>query len=180
MNADRKRAYSVWSGIKDRCYNKNVRAYEFYGKIGVTLCDEWLNFENFYKWYMDNYYEIENGYMCVDKDILDRNNKVYCPEKCLIVPIALNNLFVDRKNNRGKCKIGLQARSKSGFQVKVRNPLKNHVNEYYGTFKTEEAAIKVYCKVKEEIIKGMAEEYKDKVPEKVYNALINYRVNPEG
>jgi len=42
--------YSTWCGIKRRCYNKNEKAYRFYGAKGIKVCDSWLNnFENFLK-----------------------------------------------------------------------------------------------------------------------------------
>lgn len=35
--------YSVWSGIKSRCCDKNNAKYHLYGGRGITVCDEWLN-----------------------------------------------------------------------------------------------------------------------------------------
>lgn len=44
----RTRFYKVWSGMKDRCYNPNVKAFAWYGAKGITVCDEWLNsYESF-------------------------------------------------------------------------------------------------------------------------------------
>jgi hypothetical protein len=40
--------YDLWRGMKDRCYNPNHSAYEYYGGRGVTVCDRWRHsFENF-------------------------------------------------------------------------------------------------------------------------------------
>ncbi len=33
----------------DRCTNKNVRNYKDYGGRGISICNRWLSFENFYK-----------------------------------------------------------------------------------------------------------------------------------
>lgn len=56
-NADAKRIYSIWRGMKSRCYVKSGRTYERYGAKGITIFDEWKdNFLAFYKW------SIENGY----------------------------------------------------------------------------------------------------------------------
>lgn len=42
------KAYRVWTGIKSRCYNKNVDEYKHYGARGIKLHDEWVdNPENF-------------------------------------------------------------------------------------------------------------------------------------
>lgn len=40
--------YTIWQGIKARCYNPAEPAYRNYGGRGITMCDRWRNsFENF-------------------------------------------------------------------------------------------------------------------------------------
>lgn len=39
--------YRLWSGLKSRCLNPNATGYDRYGGRGITICDRWLNFENF-------------------------------------------------------------------------------------------------------------------------------------
>ena len=41
-------AYSSWSAMKQRCLNPNHDAYPHYGGRGVTVCERWLAFANFY------------------------------------------------------------------------------------------------------------------------------------
>jgi hypothetical protein len=43
------RFYSIWKGIKRRTTNPKAPEYENYGGAGVTICDRWLDFSNFYK-----------------------------------------------------------------------------------------------------------------------------------
>src|SRR3972149_6063542 len=43
------RFYVLWTSIKQRCTNPKSRSYEIYGGRGITLCDEWMKFENFYR-----------------------------------------------------------------------------------------------------------------------------------
>lgn len=43
------RAYHSWQQLKNRCLNKNDRQYPDYGGRGISVCEEWLVFENFYK-----------------------------------------------------------------------------------------------------------------------------------
>ena len=40
--------FRIWSGILRRCTNKNVKAYPRYGGRGISVCERWLKFENFY------------------------------------------------------------------------------------------------------------------------------------
>lgn len=74
--------YSVWEGIKKRCYNQNNKSYPNYGGKGVIVCEDWLkNFKAFYDW------AIVNGYkkgLEIDKDKLapSKTGNLYCPEYC--------------------------------------------------------------------------------------------------
>lgn len=51
------RLHIKWNGIKNRCYNPNSQNYEDYGGRGITVCDEWQEFEPFYEWAMANGYD---------------------------------------------------------------------------------------------------------------------------
>jgi hypothetical protein len=39
--------YKAWQGIIQRCFNKNDNNYKNYGGRGITVCERWLNFDNF-------------------------------------------------------------------------------------------------------------------------------------
>jgi hypothetical protein len=40
----------IWIGMKNRCYNPDLKEYKYYGKRGIKVCDRWLNsFANFIK-----------------------------------------------------------------------------------------------------------------------------------
>jgi hypothetical protein len=71
------RLRSIYSGVKDRCYNSNNKDYCRYGAKGIVMCEEWKeNFETFYNWAIISKYK--------DALSLDRidNNKGYFPENC--------------------------------------------------------------------------------------------------
>lgn len=71
------RLWSIYNGMKSRCYNPNVPAYKFYGGRGITICSEWLDsFPNFRDW------ALANGYS--DDLTLDRKdtNGNYSPDNC--------------------------------------------------------------------------------------------------
>jgi len=42
------REYSTWKSIIQRCNNPKHRSYKDYGGRGITVCEAWLRFENFY------------------------------------------------------------------------------------------------------------------------------------
>lgn len=47
-NLSNTRIYQIWANIKYRCFNSNCSAYKDYGGKSITICDEWLDFMNFY------------------------------------------------------------------------------------------------------------------------------------
>jgi hypothetical protein len=40
--------YAIWNGIMTRCLNTKHKDYKRYGAKGITLCERWRDFENFY------------------------------------------------------------------------------------------------------------------------------------
>ena len=41
------KVYAIWAAMKNRCNNPNDKHYKDYGGRGITLCEEWLKFDNF-------------------------------------------------------------------------------------------------------------------------------------
>lgn len=86
------RIYALWNMMKQRCTNPAVDNYCDYGGRGISVCDDWINFDGFYKW------TLANGYQ--DGLSIDRvdNSAGYCPENCRWVDARAqaNN----RRNNK--------------------------------------------------------------------------------
>lgn len=71
------RLYSIWDGMKKRCYSPKHESYKYYGGRGITICDEWRNnFKLFYDWALDNGYK---EYLTIDR--IDVNGN-YEPSNC--------------------------------------------------------------------------------------------------
>lgn len=97
-NGVHKYSYKVWRDMLSRCYNKREQSIKPNYK-GCSVCKEWLCYENFEKWYNNNYYELKNEPLNLDKDIMIRNNKIYSPTTCLLVPKRINQLFININTN---------------------------------------------------------------------------------
>lgn len=68
--------YNSWRGMKSRCLNPHDRKFDNYGGKGIRICSEWLKFEGFCQWAMENGYE--EG-LTIDR--IDPN-KDYKPKNC--------------------------------------------------------------------------------------------------
>jgi hypothetical protein len=64
--------------MKDRVFNTKNKRYSDYGGRGITICEEWLDVQNFYNWAITNGYEEDKG-LSIDRIDNDGN---YCPENC--------------------------------------------------------------------------------------------------
>ncbi len=84
--------YTIWRGIKKRCFLHTNHNYKNYGERGITMCDEWrYDFLAFYNW------AISNGYdegLTIDRIDNDGN---YEPSNCRWVTAKVNG------NNRRTC-----------------------------------------------------------------------------
>lgn len=91
------KAYKVWYSMLNRCYNEKNNRYENYGGRGVYVCDDWLYFSNFKKWFDINYID---GYE-IDKDIKSKEMGLaipyYSPNTCVFVS-KTDNLKEIHKN----------------------------------------------------------------------------------
>lgn len=68
--------HGVWANMKDRCENKNCKSFQHYGARGISVCDEWHDFQCFYDW------SISAGYSeGLSLDRIDVN-KGYSPDNC--------------------------------------------------------------------------------------------------
>jgi len=173
-NNSTSKEYYKWNSMMTRCYSKKYKEkYPTYKDCIVA--EEWYNFENFVRWYKENYYEIEGEKMCLDKDILIKGNKIYSPDTCCFVPERINNLFINRKNYRGDFPIGVSLNKKDG-KIRAKGTDKNNKSIYLGTFDTKIEAFQSYKEFKENRIKQVANDYKDQIPEHLYIAMINYKV----
>lgn len=171
-------SYKCWKAMLSRCYSaKYQEKYPTYK--GCSVCSDWLYYPNFKKWYDENYYEINNKTSQLDKDVLIKGNKVYSPNTCVFVPNFINTLFIKKQNKRGELPIGVcyykpNKKYRAGLSV-----FKNGKATFktIGYFTTINEAFKVYKQAKEEYIKEVADEYKDKIPAKLYEAMYSYKVD---
>lgn len=168
----KKDSYKVWYAMLQRCYSECYKSKPTY--IDCNVCDQWLIYENFEKWYNDNFYKINKEQMMLDKDILCKGNKIYDEEHCVFVPQCINKLFTKRQLHRGQYPIGVTYDLNSNMYIAKCNTDGKSI--YLGSYNTPYEAFIKYKTCKEKYIKILAERYKDKIPIKLYDAMCAYEV----
>ena len=172
-NNRNKISYWYWNAMISRCHDNYLLEKEPSYKQCI-ICEEWKEYSSFDKWFNENYYEIENEKMELDKDILFKGNKIYSPETCIFVPKNINLLFIKSDAKRGEYPIGVNYNKRSGkFRARC-GEYGKRVN--LGTFDTPEEAFNAYKNEKERYIREVADLYKDRIPQKLYEALYKYEV----
>lgn len=173
-------AYSIWNGIYIRCYKRDD-VYD-----GSFMCNLW-RYDNdaFAEWWNAEYYECDGESMAVDKDLLFPGNKEYAPDKCCIIPQTLNTMLSNCKKHRSKSKdagndlpLGVRYDSRMKMYYGVIKPYGHDEAIRLSYWDTPEEAFEEYKRHKQADILIMADKYKNKVPKKVYDALLRYEVNP--
>lgn len=174
----KEKSYQRWHYIMNRCYSTAI--HELYPKYkGCKVCEEWLNYSNFKLWYDEHVlpWEILGEDFEIDKDILIKGNKIYSPETVCLVPKFINALFTNEKKNKGDCPIGVYfEKDKNKFRAGMA-----YMGQKIklGTFDTAEEAFNRYKVYKEDLIRDVAEQYRDMIPDKVYRAMMNWTVEIE-
>lgn len=175
-NGRHTKAYKRWHDMMMRVYKKDTDKEPYYKTC--VVCDEWHNFQNFAKWFDENYYEIPGCVMHLDKDICKKRNNIYCPQYCSFVPQDINEIFTKCNKARGAYVIGVCfhkgcQKFVAQCQTKINNKQKvNHL----GYYDTETEAFDAYKQFKENYIKKIALQYKEYLPQKTFNALMEYEV----
>lgn len=160
------KSYNTWKTMLERCYREErTHRNKMYSE--TVVCEEWHNYQNFAKWFENNYVE---GFQ-LDKDILKKGDKVYSPETCCFVPQEINIFFIKDRSSIGEYPVGVHLNKKSGTYVtRITNFGKRIA---LGSFKTIKEAEETYLKAKKEYGSKLAEKWKNFLTEDVYLILNN-------
>lgn len=127
------RLHRIWSLMWQRCNNPKRDNWKYYGQRGITVCDTWKDFLEFFRW------SLGNGYQ--DTLTIDRinNDSAYSPDNCRWVTMTQQGY-----NKRGYSSSGFKGvyptKSKK-WAAKIRQGNKLL---HLGTFDTPEEAAEIY------------------------------------
>lgn len=174
VKCNQNKKYQLWYSVLRRAYSdvyhKDKPTYK-----DVEVCERWKRFSSFSedvekipffeKSISDNYE--------LDKDILVRGNRMYSPDTCCFVPRQINAVFGVKRKPDSDLPTG----------VAFNNKLKKYVcsvcqegvkSQHIGVFKTSEEARAAYVEFKLKRLRGLAEQYKGQIDQRVYDALMNW------
>jgi len=161
-NGKHTKAYSAWMSMMKRCYSyKSIIRNPTYSDVKV--CEEWHNFQNFAKWFYDNYVD---GYE-LDKDLLSGESKIYSPETCIFIPHQLNSFLttnIQSSNTSGNSGVYWDKNCK-----RWRSSISIDGTKYerLGSFKEKGDAIKAYNEKRKQMANIWKERMAGILPEDV-------------
>lgn len=158
-------------------YNHMIRLAQ---KNNSIIDNSFLDYQNFFEWFKSQFYQVSNGEtMCLDKNILYKNNNIYSPTTCVFVPISISKLLM-KQNKLDLLPTGVSIEKNGSFraQCSVDNSLVQ-----LGIYNTLEEAFNKYKEFKENNIKRVANYYWNElgcstIPQFniIYHTLMNYKV----
>lgn len=76
--------HNRYISMTQRCFDKNASSYNRYGGRGISVCKEWMNFDNFARWCLSNGFSMEKQLDRIDGD------KDYSPGNCRFITVTEN------------------------------------------------------------------------------------------
>ena len=159
--------YSKWANMMQRCYDEETHKRKPY-YASCTAEIEWHNFSNYREWHKEN--AMGNMKVDLDKDILIRGNTVYGSDTCTLVSHFTNTVFettrgidtnIAYNNTTGKYDVTMSILGK---------------RKDVGSFDSEEEARQGFIDYKQDYIRNVAKKCEGKVPNKTYEAMLNWKV----
>lgn len=147
--------YQTWYNMLRRCYSTEYHTSKP-TYVGCSVCQDWLYFMNFKRWMELQDWKGNH----LDKDILLSGNKIYSPDTCAFVPLAVNAFVLSGLKSCVGLPIGVtysRGRYRACGYVKSKGR-RSHI----GVFDTREFAHLAYLNSKIEHISVICKDVKDK------------------
>jgi len=158
--------YITWIDMIKRCYSEKSQQNNPTYK-DCTVDERWHNFQVFAEWFENNFNPEYMDRWCLDKDILQKGNKVYSPETCVFIPHIINNV-IKEGGNKGVYK---STRSSYKCQLTIKGKTR-----FLGSYKNKKEAYEVYKEAKKKYIKQIADEWRDKIGKNIYEVLYKWEI----
>ena len=173
-----KREYVLWSSM----FRRVNRPQNDFSYKDVSIHQDWCNFQNFAEWCNSNVFlnskDDKGKKYQLDKDILGRHVRCYSPETCCFVPQEINNLVLDNKHRRGSNPVGvIYCKRDKKYIAQIRDGSVTRKPKRLGYFDNHLDAFNAYKEAKEKHIKVVANKWRGRIDEKVYQTLMSWEVS---
>ena len=174
-NGKHTKEYLVWHSMISRCHNKNYHGSDNYENI--KICDEWKYFQNFANWFNDNYYELNEESIVLEKDFktfaygLD---KIYSPQNCMFLPQSLNKTITFQHNVKRNLPVGVRLSCNKNKPYTIQQICKDYSRVI---FETKEEAYEKYLELTYDRLYKYIEKYKSKIPFENINVIKDFIYN---
>lgn len=144
--------HTAWNSLRRRCLPGGAHQRNRPTYVGCTIDPAWWTLSDFKGWH--NVSHVSGWHL--DKDLIVPGNKVYGPDTCAYVPLALNTLFTDHGAARGNCPQGVnQKHGKYQARLTV-----DGREKYLGCFATVVEAEDAYIAAKVTHVRSEAARYR--------------------
>ena len=167
--------YTTWWDMLKRCYSPRYldRASTY---RGCQVSSDFHSFQRFAKW-ANGQVGFKTVGRHLDKDLLG-DGKLYSKDNCVFLPAIVNKVMVNSRSTRGQYPVGVHwCNTKRKFTANCSNG--NSTSKHIGYFPTATDAFLAYKKFKEAYIKQLAEQYRQEIDTRAYEALMNYKITME-
>lgn len=164
--------YNVVIG-KNVAFKKSYRDWNRWKNFS-NVCEEWLDYDQFNKWYEENHYTVDGERTMLSYRFWNFRNQHIVPEECVFLPEKIYFLMQIYEKPDDELPRGVHIVKKSGkYEV---NLTENNKSYYRESFETKEDALSAYENRKREKLIEIAENYKGILSEKIIDRLINFRL----
>jgi len=156
--------YKIWSGMLEYCSNSENSGGTIY-----TMSESFKNFDLFYKWF-NNEVGSDNYRWHFSNSILFENSTIYSEETCCIVPTVIATILLFSVDDAKKLSVSYNNETDK-YEV-ISEEFFRQIN--YGLYNTPEEAHAVWAARRNVYVQEVAEMYKGRIREEVYQKLKNY------
>lgn len=179
-------AYIIYNGILERCRDTadNDRIGKCYDK--TKMWQGWIdNPKAFVRWYLEHYYECGDESMQVDKDLFGNDSDMYHPDFCCILPQGLNVLLANAKKHYKEGEtpdnvlpLGVRYNGRTGKYTSEIIFTGAEKSIVLSEWDTADEAFEEYRIMKQADILRVAAQYKESIPDYIYERLLTVEVEP--
>lgn len=164
-------ALTKWHSMMTRCYSSEYHKDKPTYK-DKSVDEQWHNFQEFAEWCSWQVGFSQNWQL--DKDIVQKGNKVYCPDYCVFLPNEINCTVNLQTANRGNCLVGVTQIPSGKYRAQWQEDGRQ---QYSKVFTDEVDCFEFYKYNKERVVKTLADKWKDQLDPRSYHALMNFEVS---